>query len=167
MGLHKIYNYIYFLNRFKHFFSNRSSTGRRKKILTTGNILFLGIVAILLIFFFITAIADLFNILQPSQWPGVGWSYSMDIPIADLVWGGAQQLINAVLNITPQGILSFGELTLSTIGVIILALLDEVLGIGILTIAFIARIINQFFRPMATLSWLLLFASLIPSAISH
>ncbi|OPX83599.1 MAG: hypothetical protein A4E53_04547 [Pelotomaculum sp. PtaB.Bin104] len=91
----------------------------------------------------------------------------MGVPVADLVQSGEKLLTDATRNTTPQDILTLGQVTLSAIEAIALALLDEFLGMVILATACIARIVNQFLKPMATLSWMLLFASLMPSAVKH
>ncbi|OPX83521.1 MAG: hypothetical protein A4E53_04606 [Pelotomaculum sp. PtaB.Bin104] len=170
MGHHyysKMHKYGFFLNLFKQFLNNRSSYGRSKKTLTAGNFLFLGIASFLLIFLVFSAIADIFNGLSLSNWLSMAWNSIMGMPVADMAKGGEKLLNEASKATTPQDIVSSGQQILSSIGVVVLALLDEAIGIGLLFIAFVIRIINQFVRPMATFSWFLLFSSLVPSAIKH
>jgi len=167
LGYFKIRKYSFIFSFLQHLISMRPTIKSGKKILSPGNILFIGLSIMLMIFFISTALADIFNGIPVFQWLSTGWNYIMGVPISDIAVGSERIITEAAKNTIPQEIMLFGQLTLSSIGVVLLALLDEVLGIGLLFTAFITRVINQFIRPLAALSWLLLFASLVPSVVTR
>jgi len=165
---HKNLKYVFVFNLLKHFLNIRPVAHKGKKILSAGNILFSGLSMILLVFFILTALADILNGLPVSRWLVKGWNYIAGLPISDIATESEKLITEAAKKTTPQDIISYGQLTLSSIGLLLFALLDEILGIGLLTVAIISRLLNQFTgRPIALLSWILLFSSLVPSAVKH
>jgi len=165
---YKIHKYSFLISLLKHLLNLHLIPSRGRKILSVGNVLFIGLSMVLLVFFSLTALADIFNSLHIPGWLSTGWNYILGVPVSDIAAGGEKLITEAAKNTTPQDIISFGQLALSSIGLLLLALLDEILGIGLLAAAFILRVFNQFAgRPAALFSWILLFSSLVPSAVKH
>ncbi|MDF9409734.1 hypothetical protein L7E55_15485 [Pelotomaculum isophthalicicum JI] len=162
---HKSLKYNLILSLLKHF---RPSLNSGKKILSPGNILFIGLSTVLLLFFVLTALADIFNGVPVSKWLSMGWNYFLGVPISEIAAGGEKIITEAAKTTTPNDIISVGQLALSSVGLLILALMDEILGIGLLAVAFILRVFNQLAgKPIALFSWILLFFSLTPSIVKH
>lgn len=163
---HKDY---FFTQIFKHLLN--------RKLLNTGNILFFLVSFMLLMFFIIAGLGDVYNGIPVFSWLDMAWKYVMGIPVSEIAkyTEGEKLLTEAAKKIAPQDILNPAKDILTPAQQFIVlavslvkALLDEILGVALLFMAFILRALNIYAgRPSALFSWIVVAMSPIAAIYEY
>jgi len=142
---------------------------RLGKDIVVRNISFLAISLVLLLFFLVTGLADVYNVLPVSKWLNTALSYLQGIPVSEIAnYSNAEKLLTEAQKIPPVDILTPVQKFLAQMVSLMKALLDEIFGIVLLTIAFILKVMNQYTsKPSTSIAWILLAVSPVAAVIEY
>lgn len=139
------------------------------KYLTRGNIFFLSLSFGLFLFVLISGLADVFNGLPISKWFNVVWETIKGTSVSEIakVTDTEKLLTETAKKVTVQDAIPVAQQVLPTVGTILLALLDEICGIVLLTSAFLLRIFYQYIGKASLLPWVTLTFSGVPVLLEY
>jgi len=141
---------------------------RISKYLIAGNIAFLAVFLLLLLFFLITGLVDVYNNVPVFKWLDAAWKYVQGMPFSEIYSEGEKLLTEAPKKISPQDILTPAQQFLTLMVSLIKALMDKIIGITLLIFALILRVLNKYTgRPNVLFSWMLVAASPVATIIEY
>jgi hypothetical protein len=139
------------------------------KDIVVGNISFLAISSVLLLFFLITGLADVYNGLPVSKWLDTAMKFLQGIPVSNIVnYTSAEKLLTEAQNIPPVDILTPAQQFFTVIVSLLKALTDEIVGFVLLIVAFALKVSNQYAgKPSVSMAWLMLAVSPLAAVIEY
>lgn len=142
---------------------------RLSKDIIVRNFSFLAISLVLLLFFLVTGLADVFKVLPVSGWLDTALKYLQGIPVSEIVsYTNTEKLLTEAQKIPPVDVLTPLQQFFALAVSLLKALMDEIFGIVLLSAALILKVMNQYTgRPGASVAWTLIAASPFAAIIEY
>lgn len=164
MGGHHHHKHSYYDHDDYHF-----KLFRLSKDIIARNLSFLALSLVLLLFFLITGLADVFKVLPVSGWLDAALKYLQGLPVSEIVsYTNTEKLLTEAQKIPPVDVLTPLQQFFAMMVSLIKALMDEIVGIVLLSAALILKVMNQYTgRPSALAAWTLIAVSPFAAIIEY